>query len=160
MVGAYPELEALVPPSFAGRAPDQLDSGRNCTAGALGPLATLGITEVRYAGGLWKTGSQSGVTLAVFQASGLDAPAMRSFYEAGAGSSRRVERLARSEFRGTGDRPLWRLDALNDGSDQTIVTWDDDDVVRVVLVADSVADVASRSEHEQAVEQALEAAGA
>ena len=37
--GAYPELEELVPPSFEERAPDRLDSGRNCTDENLGTLA-------------------------------------------------------------------------------------------------------------------------
>jgi hypothetical protein len=159
MAGAYPDLERLLPATFRGEAPDQRDSGRNCTPAALGPLAGFGIAEVRFAGAIWQTGAQSGVTLAVFQGAGLDASKMLSFYEAGARSARRVERLETTETERDG-RSFHRLDALNDGSDQTVVTWDDGDVVRVVLVADSVGEVASASDHEDTVAEALEAAGA
>jgi hypothetical protein len=156
--GAYPELEALVPASFHGRGPDQLDSGRSCSAAALGPLVQRGVVELRYAGGLWRTGSESGVTLAVFRATGLDAQAMLEFYRSGAGASRRIERVSTSEVR-RGNRVLLRLDALNDASDQSILVWEDTDVVRAVLVADSVSQVSSRADHERRVLEALTAAG-
>jgi hypothetical protein len=158
VAGAYPELEALVPASFQGRGPDQLDSGRSCTRGALGPLADRGIEELRFAGGLWRTGSQSGITLAVFRATGLEAEAMLEFYRSGAGGSRRIERLTTGEVR-RGSRVLLRLDALNDASDQSILVWQDGDLVRAVLVADSVSEVSSKADHERRVTEALAAAG-
>lgn len=159
VAGAYPELEALVPGSFQGRVPDELDSGRSCSRAALGPLADRGITELRFAGGLWRTGSESGVTLAVFRAPGLDAEAMLQFYHSGAGASRRIERVTTGELR-RGNRVLLRLDALNDASDQSILVWQDGDVVRAVLVADLVSEVSSTADHERRVTEALTAAGA
>ncbi len=39
MPGAYPELEALLPAAYEGKAPSTVDSGRNCTPAALGTLA-------------------------------------------------------------------------------------------------------------------------
>lgn len=157
MPGAYPELEAQVPGSFRGRGPDQLDSGRSCTPAALGPLVERGIDELRYAGGLWSTGSQSGVTLAVFSASGLEPADMLAFYEAGTESSRRIERVETQEYERLGQTYL-RLDALNDASDQSIVIWADGDLVRVVLVADSLAELSGRVDHERTVEEAVDAA--
>jgi hypothetical protein len=160
MAGAYPELEALVPGTYEGRAPDRLDSGRSCTPAALGPLAALGIAELRFAGALWATDSSSGVTIAVFQADGLDAAGLLSFYEAGARSARRVEGLSRAVYTAGDGRSFHRLAALNDGSDQTIVTWHDGAVIRAVLVADSVGEVGARAVHDQRVADALDAAGA
>jgi hypothetical protein len=158
MAGAYPELEALVPDTFRARPPDELDSGRTCTDAGLGPLGRRGVDELRFAGGTWSTGSQSGVTLAVFRGDGVDAEAMLEFYLAGAQSTRRVQRLDSGPVSRDG-RLIQRLDALNDASDQTIVTWDDGDLVRVALVADSVAELTSAADHERTVEEALEAAG-
>jgi hypothetical protein len=153
--GAYPELEARVPGSFHGRAPDQLDSGRSCTQAALGPLAERGVDELRYAGGVWSTGAQSGVTLAVFSAPGLEPADMLAFYVAGTRSSRRIERVSSGEYTRNGLAML-RLDALNDGSDQSIVIWGDGDVVRVVLVADSLGELSGRADHERTVEDAVD----
>lgn len=156
--GAYPDLEAQVPDSFRGRLPDQLDSGRNCTPAALGPLAERGIEELRFAGGLWQTGAQSGVTLAVFSAGGLQPADMLAFYEAGTRSSRRIERVETGEYQ-RGGRSFLRLDALNDASDQSIVIWADGDLVRVALVADSLSEVGSSDAHERNVEEAIDATG-
>lgn len=158
MAGAYPDLEALVPDTFRGRPPDQLDSGRTCTDAGLGPLGQRGVEELRYAGATWSTGSQSGVTLAVFRGDGVDAAAMLEFYLAGTRSTRRIQRLDSGPVTRDG-RQLQRLDALNDASDQTVVTWDDGELVRVALIADSVAALTSAADHERTVEEALEAAG-
>src|SRR6266849_2764156 len=64
--GAYPELEALVPSTFRGTRPHQIDSGRTCTADGLGTLAGHGISEIRFAGSTWETGTDSALTLATF----------------------------------------------------------------------------------------------
>ena len=42
MPGAYPELEALLPAAYEGKAPATVDSGRNCTPAALGTLRRRG----------------------------------------------------------------------------------------------------------------------
>ena len=82
--GAYPDLEALLPTAFEGKAPDTVDSGRSCTDGALGPLAAAGVEGLRFAGATWALGGTSGATVAVFEGDGLDAAKLLAFYEDGA----------------------------------------------------------------------------
>ena len=82
--GAYPELEALLPTAYEGKAPETVDSGRSCTDAALGTLAGAGVDGVRFAGATWALGGTSGVTVAVFEGDGLDASKLLTFYEAGA----------------------------------------------------------------------------
>jgi hypothetical protein len=82
--GAYPNLEALIPKALDGRAPDHLDSGRNCSAANLGTLASHGVTQVMFAGGAWTDSATQGVTLAVFTAPGLQAAWLGEWYEASA----------------------------------------------------------------------------
>ena len=65
-----PSLEALVPRDLDGAAPTSVDSGRNCTPTSLASLIAHGVTELRFAGSTWETGSNSGVTIAVFEARG------------------------------------------------------------------------------------------
>lgn len=138
MPGAYPDLEALVPREYEGRAPDSLDSGRLCTPETLGTLAGAGITELRFAGGTWRTGGTGGLTLAVFTADGLDPATMLEFYAAPAEEARRTERFQESDTT-VGDVPAKRLDVLgSDGTGQTVVIWQEaeDGPVRVLLAAD------------------------
>jgi hypothetical protein len=131
--GAYPELEAIVPASLDGQPPTRLDSGRNCTAANLGSLADHGISEVHFAGGLWETTPSSGLTLAVFEADGLEAVHMGEWYEAGARVARRTQAL--EPTRPTIDgRQAYRLDLLNGDVPQTVVVWPSADG-RVVQVA-------------------------
>ncbi len=100
-----------------------MDSGRNCTAGALGTLAERGVDELRFAGATWKTGGTSGLTLARFEADGLDAGQMLEFYETGARDARRTEKAVTSDTT-VGGRPARRLDVLgSDGTGQTVVAW-------------------------------------
>jgi hypothetical protein len=65
--GAYPDLESLVPKTYRGEPPVTLDSGRNCTAANLGSLASLGISEVRFAGATWAFGGERAVVLAILK---------------------------------------------------------------------------------------------
>jgi hypothetical protein len=136
--GAYPELEALLPAAVEGVAPQSVDSGRTCTAEALGSLAGAGIKEVRYAGATWPTGGTSGWTIAAFSAAGLDAAKMHDFYLTGARGARRTEKVDVSDTT-VGDIPAKRLDVLqSDGTGQTVVTWQKpgDDIVWAFLAAD------------------------
>jgi hypothetical protein len=136
--GAYPDLEALIPTEIEGTEPDSLDSGRSCTAAALGTLAGEGIGELRYAGGTWPAGGSSGWTLAVFTADGLDPVKMRAFYQAGAAEARRSEKVVASTTT-VGGVPAERLDVLmSDGTGQTVVAWQEavDGPVWVLLAAD------------------------
>lgn len=136
--GAYPDLEAAVPTAHEGRAPDSVDSGRSCTAGALGTLAALGIEELRFAGATWGLGGTSGLTVAAFEADRLDPAAMIEFYRESARSNRKTEKMQASDTT-AGGRPARRLDVLqSDGAYQTIVAWPSgiDGRVMVLLAAD------------------------
>ncbi|HEX5828531.1 MAG TPA: hypothetical protein VFY23_13485 [Candidatus Limnocylindrales bacterium] len=136
--GAYPELEALLPPMYGDQAPANVDSGRNCTDQALGVLADAGVEGVRFAGATWALGGTTGLTVAVFEGEGLDAANMLAFYEDGARSARRTEKLQVSDVM-VGDAAGRRLDVLgSDGTGQTVVTWPADEPgrVNVVLAAD------------------------
>ena len=136
--GAYPDLEALLPTTHEGKAPDSVDSGRLCSEASLGTLAAAGIDEVRYGGATWSTGGTSGLTVAVFTGEGLDPEAMLEFYEAPAGEARRTEALQTSDTT-VGGVPARRLDVLgSDGTGQTVVTWQPatDGPVWVLLAAD------------------------
>jgi hypothetical protein len=158
--GAYPDLEALVPTALEGRPPDRLDSGRNCSERNLGTLAGTGIEEIRFAGGLWERGVETGTTLAVFEADGLTAEAMLDFYEAGARATPDTEDLETTEVIVAG-RDGFRLDVTNDTYLQSIVTWPAPDgaTVRVALVSSSARDVEDPGAHEAAVVAAFEAFG-
>ncbi len=158
--GAYPALEALVPVSLAGRRPDRLDSGRSCTEKALGTLRSHGVSELRFAGGLWELGRNSGTTLVVFDSpTPLDAEWLAEFYEAGARAGRKTEGIESKPVDVAGTRGF-RLDTLNDDSYQTVVVWQRADRIAAVLVGSSVREVTTRDAHEQAVIAALAAFGA
>jgi hypothetical protein len=156
----------MVPPSFEGRRPDRLDSGRNCTPTNLGSLVSHGVTEVRFAGGLWGEGKQSGVTLAVFE---IGAPAtltlqrdwLFEFYETGARTARSTDKIETSDVT-VGAAAGRRLDTLNDESYQTIVVWPSavPGVLDVVLIGSDVREVVTRAAHEARVTAALAAFGA
>jgi hypothetical protein len=136
--GAYPDLEALLPKTYLGTAPATVDSGRNCTAPALGILAESGVDGVRFAGATWPLGGTTGLTVAVFEGEGLDAANLMSFYEDGARKARRTEKLVATDTTVAGTAAK-RLDVLgSDGTGQTIVTWPaaEPGRVNVLLAAD------------------------
>ena len=121
--GAYPDLEALLPPDYQGIKPTSVDSGRHCTTDALGTLATAGIHGVRFAGATWSLGGTTGLSFAVFAADGLTASEMIDFYGAGAQGSSKTDTLQATDTVVAG-RPARRLDVLqSDGSAHTIVAW-------------------------------------
>ena len=155
--GAYPSLEALVPRSLDGRPPSRVDSGRSCSPGALGPLAQHGIAEMRFAGSTWEQGSNSGTTIAVFEAPNLKAEWVHEFYVSGAEAGRNTESIETSNPTVAGE-PAFRVDALNGESYQTVIDWQDGDRVRVVLVASFIRLISSKAEHDAAVQAAVEAA--
>jgi len=156
--GAYPELEALVPRSLQGRAPDRVDSGRNCTTAALATLALHNISELRFAGAIWDLGSNSGVTLAVFEAPGLQPAWVAEFFEAGARTARRVESVDVRSIALPDSVAASRIDALNGESYQTVVVWSDGGRVRVALVASFIREVSTKEAHEAVVNDAIAAA--
>lgn len=156
--GAYPDLEAAIPAAFRGEPPTRLDSGRSCSTANLGTLAGHGVTELRFAGGLWELGSRSGVTIARFTAPGLDADWMAEFYEAGARAAPKTEEIETTRFR-IGGCDARRLDTLNDESFQSIVVWPagDPGVVWAVLVGDDIREVQTREAHDAVVADAIAA---
>ena len=137
VAGAYPDLEALVPKLYRGAPPETLDSGRNCTPASLGPLASFGIDEVRFAGGTWTFGADRAVVLAVFRTKGLDATALASFFAPTAQTASRTQILGESAPTVAG-RPGHRIDTQTGEKVQTVVTWPaaDADVVNVVITSD------------------------
>lgn len=131
--GAYPDLEAAVPTIFESRAPDRLDSGRNCTSDNLGSLATLGIAEARFAGGVWDFGNDQAAVLVVFAAAGLTAPAIAEFYATSAAVASRTQVVATSTPTVAG-RAGHRLDTKTGERLQTVVVWENRATDRVNVV--------------------------
>ena len=157
--GAYPELEAHIPPALGGAPPTRLDSGRNCSPTSLGTLAGHGIDELRFAGGVWETGRRSGASIAVFQAEDLTLARLAEFYETGARQARKTDAITTTDHDVDGVDG-WRLDTLNDESFQTILLLDGPKpgLVRAVLVASDIREIGTRAAHEAAVDRAAAAA--
>lgn len=120
--GAYPDLEALIPATYEGQAPETLDSGRHCTSANLGALAELGIEEVRFAGGTWSFGGRRAAALVVFSAPGLTAEDIAVFYQNSAATSNRTVVTATSTPDLAG-RPGFRLDTETGDRLQTVLAW-------------------------------------
>jgi len=157
--GLLPDLEARIPVSFDGRAPDTLDSGRNCTTRSLGYLEQRGYRQIDFAGGTWETGGRSGVTIATFRADGLQPREVFDFYKAGAFAAPKTDATTESTMTVAG-ADLPRLDTLNDESFQTVVvaTGRQPGLIRIVIVASAIRDVVTREAHEAVVLAAVDAA--
>lgn len=159
VAGAYPNLEALLPTTFDGKATTSVDSGRNCSDAAIGSLITHDAAGVEFAGATWDLGGGIGVTSALFSLPERELPAawIAEFYEIGARTAKRTENITTSRPAFPGAEQPYRLDTLNDLSLQSVVTWQDGKVVRVVLVATTVAPGASRAAHDDLVTKAVAA---
>jgi hypothetical protein len=158
--GAYPELEAVIPATFRGGPPKALDSGRTCTREGLATLAGHGVEEVRFAGGTWNTGTDSGVSLAVFSVAkgpALDPAWLMEFYETGAAAGKNVQSVEAGDYSVGGDTAGRRIDVLNGESFQTIVAWPREGRVIVALVGDFIRDIQTRDAHEKVVREAVDA---
>jgi hypothetical protein len=131
--GAYPDLEALVPTSYEDRAPNRLDSGRNCSDENLGTLADEGIDEIRFAGGTWEFGSDIAAVLAVFDAEGLTVDKMADWWESTARDSSRTEILDVTEADVAG-REVRRLDTKTGERIQSVLVWAGTDPGQVNVV--------------------------
>ncbi|HET9521223.1 MAG TPA: hypothetical protein VFO73_09280 [Candidatus Limnocylindrales bacterium] len=156
--GAYPELEALVPRDFRGVAPSRVDSGRTCTPVGLGSLALHDVEELQFAGATWELGSGAGVTLAVFEAPGLQPGWMEEFYESGARAAKRTETVETGTIELPNGATAFRLDTLNGESYQTVIVWPDGTRVRAALVASAVRETQTKAAHELVVTDAIAAA--
>lgn len=135
--GAYAEIESMIPTTYEGRAPNTLDSGRNCTAENLGVLADDGFEEIRFAGGTWDFGGERAAVLVVFSAPGLTADAIAEFYATSARSANRTQ-ITRESTPTLAGRPGRRIDTLTGSRTQTVVVWPaaDADLVNVVITND------------------------
>jgi hypothetical protein len=157
--GAFPDLESLVPRSLGGRGADRVDSGRSCSDAALGTLKSRGVAELRFAGGLWEQGRNSGTTLVAFGSPApLEVDWIAEFYEAGARAGKNTDRIEMQPLNVDGHAG-YRLDTLNDDSYQTVVMWQRDGHVLAALVASSVREVLTHDAHERRVTDALAAFG-
>jgi hypothetical protein len=149
--GSYPDLEALVPQRYRGAPPQTLDSGRNCTVVNLGALSTLGITEVRFAGGTWTFGGERAVVLAVFKTKGLTSEALAAFYAQSANAAARTTITGQSAPEIAG-RPGRRLDTTTGERTQTVVVWP-------AAAPDSVNVVISNDLPDERIQDAIDAFG-
>jgi hypothetical protein len=166
--GVYPELERLVgerrlqdsPDAFATIVPTTIDSGRNCSATALGTLVSHGVTELHFAGATWDEGDGNAMVsaiLAVPDGAPPLAPAwVEEFYEAGARAGKHTENIETSRPTMDSVGPVYRLDTLNDLSLQTVVVWPAAEGIRVVIVTTNVTPDSSRAEHDRRVVEGVE----
>ena len=140
--GAYPDLEAALPKTYEGQAPVSVDSGRNCTderaRDARRPWHRGRSVRRRDVGPRRHDGADG---RAVFEADGLTASEMLTFYRDGATQNSKTEKLATSELT-VGGAAAQRLDVLqSDGTGQTVVTWPATEPGRVnVLLAADLGD--------------------
>ncbi len=131
--GAYPDLEALVPATYRDERPGTLDSGRHCSGPALGTLASAGIAEIRFAGATWSFGAERAAVLAVFEAPGLTADALATFYAESARTANRTQVLSLTEPSIVG-RAGHRMDTKTGERLQTVVVWPSAETDRVNVV--------------------------
>jgi hypothetical protein len=158
--GAYLDLESAVPTTFRGGPPGHLDSGRFCSKEALSTLAGHGIEELRFAGGTWETGNDSGVSLAIFTAASgpqLIPDWLAEFYETGARQGKNVTSVETSDYSIGGDIAGRRIDVLNGESFQTVVIWSRDGRVAVALIGDFIREIQTRAAHDEVVREAVDA---
>jgi hypothetical protein len=161
--GTVPSLELLLPRGMIEAAPTKVDSGLSCTDEALGLYRDEGIKELQFAGATWDYGNGDATVVAVLYARPVGQPALEvgwveEFYTQGALAGRSVDNIdvERPEMRGPGK--VFRLEAINNLSLQTVVVWPAGPYVRVVIVATTVEPGASREDHDQRVEIAVEVA--
>ena len=161
--GAYPELEALVPKAIEDKAAT-VDSGRNCSDKALGTLTSHQLHELRFAGATVDEGEGNGDVVAVFEAAPGQPPLtaiwIEELYQAGALASSKTGNTVTSHPSMGAAGVVYRLDTLNDLSQQTVVVLPIDGRVRVAIVATAVGPDASKPEHDRRVEAAVAAAAA
>jgi hypothetical protein len=157
--GGFPELEALVPRELDVRPPDLVNSGRSCSDKALGSLTTHGVSELRFAGATWNQGRADATVIAVLATPPdqhlLDQAWVEEFYTAGAVKATKTDNVTTTRPTMDNVGQVFRIDALNDLSLQTVVTWNQAGLVHVVIVVSEVGPDASRDVHNERVESAV-----
>lgn len=158
--GTYPSLEATIPTALEGRPADSVNSGRNCSQAALGTLASHGVTDLRFAGATWADGNDAGTSIALLAlpTGALPVAWAEEFYELGARNAKKTDHVTTSRPTFDGVGAVFRVDALNDLSFQSVIVWQDGPLVRVVLVATAVDPGASMAAHDTRLAAALAAA--
>jgi hypothetical protein len=157
--GAYPDLEAAIPKLYRDAKPVSLDSGRACSADGLGTLAGHGVKELRFAGGTWSTGTDSGLSLAVFTSpdgSALDPAWLTEFFETGARTAKNVTSVDTTSYPVTTAVTGKRIDVLNGESYQSIVVWVKDGKVAVALIGDFIREIQTKQAHDVIVRAAVD----
>jgi len=120
--GLDPELEALLPATISGVAPSTLDSGRYCSAKALGLLADAGFDDVGFAGATWPAADGAGMAIVVYRAPGLTLDAMADAFARGADDARSVNQVHTRAIEVAG-RSGVRIDAAMRDDRQTVYLW-------------------------------------
>jgi hypothetical protein len=160
--GGYPDLEAALPATYHGAGPKERDSGRACTADGLGTLVSHGVKEMRFAGATWSTGTQSGLSLAIFvdpTGPALTRDWMTEFYETGARAGKNVTSVETTDYPVRSQVTGRRIDVLNDESYQSVVVWERNGQVAVALVANFIREIQTREAHDAIVRAAVDAFG-
>ncbi len=88
----------------------------------------------------------------------LESTWVEEFYTAGAFAGRNIENIDTSRPNVPGVGIVFRLDTLNNLSQQSVVVWPAETYVHVVIVATDVASGASRDDHDERVRVAVEVA--
>jgi hypothetical protein len=137
MHGAYPDLEARVPPQLAGSDASNLESGRYCAKETIGSLWDAGFTEVQFGGGIYSVGDTGGIQASVWRAPGLTTQLMADEYRNGAQADRKVTVVSATTEQIAG-RNGFRMNLLNGEARQAILVWPSKDgaVVQVVIGSD------------------------
>lgn len=161
--GSYADLEATIPKVYDGAGPTELDSGRACTTAGLGTLDGHGVKELRFAGATWSTGTDSGLSLAIFTAADgptLDPAWMAEFYETSARTNgKNVTSIETTTYQVTPTVSASRLDVLNGESYQSVVVWRRNGQVAVAVVADFIREIQTKEAHDKIVRAAVDAFG-
>jgi hypothetical protein len=168
--GTFPNLEALLPRGMIEASPTTVDSGANCTNASLGSYRDHGIGELQFAGATWDYGNGNATVAAVLFARptgnqpALDVAWVEEFYTLGALNGRNTDDITRTRPTMPVAGEVFRLEALNGLSLQTVVIWKAGPAagigqfVRVVIVATTVEPDASRTDHDERVRVAVEVA--
>jgi len=123
-------------------------------------MTSHGVHELHFGGSTWDEGQGAGTTIATLALPSGTLPLTwaEEFYLAGAINAGKTNNVKSSHPVIPGLHDAFRVDALNDLSQQAIVLWQLGDFVRVVLVATHVDPSASMANHEARVQAAVDAA--